>query len=207
MAAVFDTPVTADPSAELLSRCYLAADVEALLPMSLLFTETIAFTFDHDEACQVPPALPDGWQHPVELVGHYDAPSGDSAIGLFHLLVKIPCCALVFDRLGGGEVELVDDLIVQGALVAFDRHQIIRLFVSDTCGNGSLSAHGIHRDQMSGHVELLKQLRDGGNFARFCGPRTPLPESIPPRRRTHSGSAVVQNQFCRYPGWSCRPRR
>ena len=71
----------------------------------------------------------------------------------------------------GGVAKIVGDLGFEIGLIAFEGEQIFGLVGHDSFGNVDLATHGIDGDQrpfrLVGLGEVIKQIRDGGDFVGF----------------------------------------
>src|SRR5690606_22765826 len=63
--------------------------------------------------------------------------------------------------------KLVADLIVQAALVAFHREDVVAAPCDDVSGNVPLGAHGIEGDHRAGKVEHAQQLGNSRDLVGF----------------------------------------
>ena len=85
---------------------------------------------------------------------------GDPSMSLLTLGVGAPSACAGEVELAQGEVEMILYLLVQVALVPFERKEVVASHVGDFLGDVGVSAHRINGDGVAFEVESFEQARD-----------------------------------------------
>ena len=136
-------------------------DVEARLPLDLV--ADFARALDHDDAFQSRPIV--AFLQPSDIMDRGVGSGFDAAVIAVDRLIAADLCILeaVGFLLGGKHL----DILAQGALIAFEREDVVGLLLQDFRSNIALASHGI-----DGHDGALdrhhgEERRDRDNFVRL----------------------------------------
>jgi hypothetical protein len=93
----------------------------------------------HDDAGKVCPFVANGGVHPAQVVTDHDLAGFAAVVAAVFGLGEAPAPGIEAGgvELAQGEGELVADLVVQAALVAFDAEDVVAAFLDDLAGDGA----------------------------------------------------------------------
>lgn len=145
MAAVLDAPVAADGLLEILRILFPAADVVSPFPLPLRAGGCApAVGFHNGETGQRGPF---GFHFRIEHseVGRgQDRACGDASVRLFHIAVGAPSACRGEVELAQREVEMILHLLMEIALVAFQREDVVAPFGNDLVGDVGVGDATLH---------------------------------------------------------------
>ncbi len=173
MTAVLDAPVPTNGSRESLHAEGQATDVVTFL--NRFFSIAHTGCNGHTDRLQILPLFPVG-----KIIRHMDvsvAASFFSAVSLFahRVLTNVRASKVVFHEL----IDVIDDCLVQVALVALECQDIVRLSLDDLLGDFFLRPHRINRNDGPRDVDQSQKFGNRCDFIRlFLASHLPQRQAI-----------------------------
>ena len=157
VALILYAPIQPDEYAELRSVGPQATDVIAGFPPKRRIIQAGGLSLNPHHAGHFLPFATQCGFNPLEFGGGLDDPPGDAPVGFGHASVAAPSGTGSRVELAVGEVKLVGDLLVQVALVALEREDVVAAFIHDLVGD----VCGRHRLQA-----VMSGPSDGSDFGK-----------------------------------------
>ena len=160
----FDPPMAPRRLPKYLGGELCTEQVVSALAAALLADASLRF--DHADGLQPRPVMPVLQPRQDVRIADHPAPTHfDPSVPLVHALLLVD--DHVITDLGLGIRERLDDIVVKGLLILFERQDVVGILLDDLLGNLPLAAHRIDRDDAAGDCQSVQEFGNRSDLIRL----------------------------------------